>query len=502
MVFALVCIVHLQVLKLTIRSGESHSDCLTMEKFGLLSCLVLMLHTSAQPIPGTVREYIYVETNLSWYAARDYCLTHFRDLFSISNENDLQNLTDSDVQLSWIGMYRGNQLWMWIDGTISNYFNWYKAGDCAFIAKDALWHNESCTTRLSIVCMETPSWISHIASYTWSEAKDACKNNHKGLAVIPNWPLNLNATYLLYPNIDAAWIGLFKDTDNTWKWSNGDLLTYYNWATSYLCAVMDSTGYWRDTSCFDMNPFVCSGRNNSILEYKLIKEKKIWKDAQSHCKMLSMNLAMVPDQAENTRLFNYIKVTGGFSGDNLYFWIGLYNFPWYWIEALPRYIDIPKWNSMQPDNLNFRNETIHSQSCVALKDDEWYDEGCIDPHPFFCSVMVRSMILVSEPKTWEEALDHCRDRYVDLVSLVSEGEQVVALRKIQGDQNGYVWIGLRFLAGSWFWVNEDSLKYQSWLDDESQQCPLQYRCGALGVASEKWEPRSCEEKLNFLCFHI
>ncbi|XP_055041028.2 L-selectin-like [Misgurnus anguillicaudatus] len=131
---------------------------------------------------------------------------------------------------------------------------------------------------------------------------------------------------------------------------------------------------------------------------------------------------------------------------------------------------------------------------------EWFDEDCSEPRSFFCSTPVRSMILVSEPKSWEEALDYCRGRYVDLVSLTSDKEQVAAVRKIQSVQNGYVWTGLRFLSGSWFWVYGDSLQYENWLDKGQKQCPGNLRCGALAVASGKWEPRSCEEKLNFLCF--
>ncbi|KAL0181216.1 hypothetical protein M9458_023622, partial [Cirrhinus mrigala] len=77
---------------------------------------------------------------------------------------------------------------------------------------------------------------------------------------------------------------------------------------------------------------------------------------------------------------------------------------------------------------------------------------------------VRSMILVSEPKSWMEALKHCRDRYVDLASLSSAMEQHTAENKVEDVQSNYVWIGLNFLMGSWIWVYGDNVQYVNWVN--------------------------------------
>ncbi len=106
-----------------------------------------------------------------------------------------------------------------------------------------------------------------------------------------------------------------------------------------------------------------------------------------------------------------------------------------------------------------------------------FDETCIDPLPFFCIATVRCMILVSEPKSWMEALKHCRDRYVDLASLSTAMEQQVAENKVKDIQSTYVWIGLNFIAGSWIWVSGDNIQYVNWVTGGNLQCPVANLCG-------------------------
>uniref|UniRef100_A0A673HXA6 C-type lectin domain-containing protein n=1 Tax=Sinocyclocheilus rhinocerous TaxID=307959 RepID=A0A673HXA6_9TELE len=144
------------------------------------------------------------------------------------------------------------------------------------------------------------------------------------------------------------------------------------------------------------------------------------------------------------------------------------------------------------------NEIIHvekkltispnRQACGALKNGELLDES------------LRSMILVSEPKSWMEALKQCRDRYVDLASLSSAMEQHTDENKVEGVQSNYVWIGLNFLVGSWIWVYGDNIQCENWVNGGKLQCPVAHRCGALTVSNGKWEAKPCEERLFFLCF--
>ena len=118
--------------------------------------------------------------------------------------------------------------------------------------------------------------------------------------------------------------------------------------------------------------------------------------------------------------------------------------------------------------------------------------------PFFCF----NLIVVENEKTWEEAMEHCRQRYRHLTSLVSETENLLALREIQPKNiTERVWIGLRYLGDRWLWVNRDPLKYEAWPKggDQDHQCPMWNRCGAL-TKQGLWENLDCQKKLNFICY--
>uniref|UniRef100_A0A3Q3EM08 C-type lectin domain-containing protein n=1 Tax=Labrus bergylta TaxID=56723 RepID=A0A3Q3EM08_9LABR len=115
--------------------------------------------------------------------------------------------------------------------------------------------------------------------------------------------------------------------------------------------------------------------------------------------------------------------------------------------------------------------------------------------PFFCF----NLMVDEVKKTWEEALEHCRETHTDLTSLNSETERLLALSEIQHNHiTEWVWIGLRFLGDRWLWVNGDPLVYEAWpKGDQEHQCPLRKRCGAL-TKEGHWENWDCEEKLHFI----
>uniref|UniRef100_A0A3Q3E0G8 C-type lectin domain-containing protein n=1 Tax=Labrus bergylta TaxID=56723 RepID=A0A3Q3E0G8_9LABR len=116
---------------------------------------------------------------------------------------------------------------------------------------------------------------------------------------------------------------------------------------------------------------------------------------------------------------------------------------------------------------------------------------------FFCF----NLMVDEVKKTWEEALEHCRETHTDLTSLNSETEQRLALSEIQHDHiTERVWIGLRFFGDRWLWVNGDPLVYEAWPEgDQEHQCPLRKRCGAL-TKEGHWENWDCEEKVHFICY--
>ncbi|KAL1282203.1 hypothetical protein QQF64_001006 [Cirrhinus molitorella] len=137
------------------------------------------------------------------------------------------------------------------------------------------------------------------------------------------------------------------------------------------------------------------------------------------------------------------------------------------------------------------------QNCVEVDGTGWADYGCDNDLRFFCY-----MTLERDNKTWEEAVEHCKDHYTDLASLTTtqQLQQVKSNLRDEMSLRGEtsIWVGLRFVAGQWFWLNTEPVTNQ--LVMSLPKCPEgPYRCGALNIMTEQWENRDCEEKLSFLC---
>ncbi|KAK2913444.1 hypothetical protein Q8A67_001843 [Cirrhinus molitorella] len=143
--------------------------------------------------------------------------------------------------------------------------------------------------------------------------------------------------------------------------------------------------------------------------------------------------------------------------------------------------------------LQRRNSIALLEICAV---ELWIEQG-----KFGNPKIVFGPVLVHQNKTWDEALDYCRKEYTDLASLSSETLMEEGINKIITSQTAYVWTGLRFMAGHWFWVSGDDLQYKAWSAEGEVQCPAEHlRCGALDIKEKVWKPTDCEKRQNFLCF--
>ncbi|TSM60517.1 Asialoglycoprotein receptor 2 [Bagarius yarrelli] len=105
--------------------------------------------------------------------------------------------------------------------------------------------------------------------------------------------------------------------------------------------------------------------------------------------------------------------------------------------------------------------------------------------------------LVHENKTWEKAFQHCRAHNSYLVIVDTRRLQNLLKTATKHAQTISVWTSLRFLDGTWLWVNGVPLESQVSLS----QCPKHpYRCGAYNFETDIWENKDCNEKLYFLCY--
>nr|XP_021333404.1 C-type mannose receptor 2 [Danio rerio]CAH68844.1 novel protein similar to lectins [Danio rerio] len=231
------------------------------------------------------------------------------------------------------------------------------------------------------------------------------------------------------------------------------------------------------------------GLNTSIRKHFFVTEQMTWIDAQTYCRKYHSDLSTVTKE-EAQLLSSNTDATYSFS------WIGLYEDPdradeWIWSGGQVEEVD--NWDTDQPDD--------SSENCISLKQftSKLHDTLCSDMLSFYCMDAVES-VLVSQNKAWDEALDYCRQHYIDLVSLSSEMIEAEVINVTGKSQTDFVWTGLRFMAGHWFWVSGEDLQYKAWSVEGEPKCPAgNLRCGALDRNKKVWKAIDCEKRLNFVC---
>uniref|UniRef100_A0A3Q3SIR0 C-type lectin domain-containing protein n=1 Tax=Mastacembelus armatus TaxID=205130 RepID=A0A3Q3SIR0_9TELE len=119
---------------------------------------------------------------------------------------------------------------------------------------------------------------------------------------------------------------------------------------------------------------------------------------------------------------------------------------------------------------------------VSVNADGWHPLY-VECNIYWMYFVCLNLIMVDVKKSWEEALQHCRQTHTDLTSLLSDTERLLALSEVQQAQiTDPVWIGLRYLSDHWLWVNADPLLYEARPQgDQDHQCPVEKHCGALNA---------------------
>ncbi|KAK2832433.1 hypothetical protein Q7C36_015895 [Tachysurus vachellii] len=215
-----------------------------------------------------------------------------------------------------------------------------------------------------------------------------------------------------------------------------------------------------------------------------------WLDAQTYCRNKYDDLATIDRQEELDRFKT--DVADHLSDRS---WTGLFKNPdkrnyTQWSDGTV--YGFAQWQFGKPDDRA-------TQHCVTILNAELNDYYCTLSLPFICYTWQPTLIMVQELKTWYEALVQCRTQYTDLISLSTDTDLIVVNKKISNFQNVSLWTGLKFLDGSWFWVNNEPVTNLFSL----LSCPIQpFRCGAkVGVAGVL-ENTDCMKKMNFMCYHI
>lgn len=206
-----------------------------------------------------------------------------------------------------------------------------------------------------------------------------------------------------------------------------------------------------------------------------------WSSAQQYCRKNHIDLATFRDE-------NEFKARGTPCTSTEHCWIGLQrdtNDPNVWNWSDGEESRFTKWYNKQPNNID------GNENCVTMGHTYWYDRKCDNRHKFVC---YDYSILVKENKTWEEALEHCRNKndLYDLTHVDFGVDNLYARKAILDAQTPEVWIGLRFLAGEWLWANG--------MRRQLPACPAPgMYCGTISKIGELLLLRNCLERRNFLC---
>ncbi|XP_059377680.1 CLECT domain-containing protein [Carassius carassius] len=228
------------------------------------------------------------------------------------------------------------------------------------------------------------------------------------------------------------------------------------------------------------------GLNVSVYRHHfLVDEALTFQEAQQRC-------IQAFDYLSTVRIKDLQDLTSNPLIQSKYFWIGVQRNSadkWIWSEGGEAMITF--WANGQPDGdhcggVYTRTLTLYARSCnINLQ--------------FYC-MKVYELIVVHQRSTWEEALEYCRQNYIDLAIINSEDIMEEAKINSTVADTAEVWTGLRFLAGHWFWVNGASFGYNVWSSDGEIQCPaMNQRCGVFDRTQGVCKPTDCERRLNFLC---
>lgn len=264
-------------------------------------------------------------------------------------------------------------------------------------------------------------------------------------------------------------------------------------------------------------------------KYVYVSKLKNWYQAQEYCRQHYTELAPISSTHDIELLYSLVnEIFHNYVG----FWFGMKrgtrdSTKWFWSGAgeVTKFL----WANGQPD--------AWAEDCGLLYKGWMHDAPSVMMTHFFCY----KVSVVREKKTWEDAVDYCREHHHDLASVASEAEMTLIWKELGDNTTDHVWIGLHFFPGDWLWTDGQPTDYEAWSEEGKPGCPdVKFECAALrmreGMKStngtnstlvssmtrsffpgvtifggnadvekvedeEKvWEAYDCEEKLFFVCY--
>ncbi|XP_050931610.1 uncharacterized protein LOC108888791 isoform X16 [Lates calcarifer] len=241
---------------------------------------------------------------------------------------------------------------------------------------------------VSVASAQTRQYHFVSTPLNWTEAQSFCRQVYTDLATIENTAdvSAVNATTSNYTG--QAWIGLYDDLVNSWRWSLDNSSFYGEGETEFrnwdlnpvqpnnqlgqqYCVVLygGRLGTWGDTECSMELQFVCyAGIENGTLVYVIIDNQVNWTQAQRFCRENYVDLASIRNQTENDII---TSISNG-----RFVWIGLYRNN-LWSDGSTSLFR--NWAAGQPDS--------GTDNCFTTSfsgSGQWSDDDCSLSLPFIC----------------------------------------------------------------------------------------------------------------------
>lgn len=162
----------------------------------------------------------------------------------------------------------------------------------------------------------------------WDAAQNYCMANLNNLASVRN---QQESTQLPKCNSGACWIGLKKDADNVWRWSDGSTASFLNWKggqpdkNKYCTTVGGGDQKWSSDVCDESHPFICN-KEHLIL----VNEEMTWEEALDYCRSHFTDLPSVLTSDDFSYAQNAIQ-----DAQTDQVWTGLryLGSQWYWVHG-------------------------------------------------------------------------------------------------------------------------------------------------------------------------
>lgn len=332
-----------------------------------------------------------------------------------------------------------------------------------------------------------PMWY-HSYPDNWDNARGICQSLNQGdlLTVLSQDELDFMDLRSYH-----AWIGLTRHNDH-YHWDGADTdhaPDHWVAGPDYDCGL---TSYEQDSpesdNCHHKHFFFCNGLFSDVF----VPQTKSYDNSKQFCESLSRDLSTFSGKSGLQ-----------FQGSPLYdpqefpVWIGLRSdgVSWSWGDGRPS--DFRNW---APDLGSAPGPGSGDCVSVSSLSKSMSVHDCSDAYPFVC--YNPNLVLLQELMPWEQALEHCKTlssaESFRLLSLNQNHMETIE-NVLRFAQTNRVWVGLRYLAGAWFWSDGSTLPLPG------LSCPdFTLGCGALVLSSGSdpvIEPVDCSEKLNFLCYN-